>query len=86
MILVTGGGGFIGSHLVNELGGAGEAVRVLEVPGVDVRHLPLDAIQLARGDIVARRKSGMQCVIAVRSIILQLILTSGHEFGAILMR
>ena len=51
MILVTGGGGFIGSHLVNQLIEAGEAVRVLEGPGADVRHLPLDAIQLARGDI-----------------------------------
>ena len=51
MILVTGGGGFIGSHLVNQLVEAGEAVRVLEEPGADVRHLPLDAIQLVRGDI-----------------------------------
>jgi dihydroflavonol-4-reductase len=51
LILVTGGGGFIGSHLVNQLIEAGEAVRVLEGPGADVRHLPLDSIQLARGDI-----------------------------------
>jgi dihydroflavonol-4-reductase len=51
LILVTGGGGFIGSHLVNQLVEAGEAVRVLEEPGADVRHLPLDAIQLVRGDI-----------------------------------
>ena len=51
MNLVTGGGGFIGSHLVNQLVEAGEAVRVLEKPGADVRHLPRDAIQLVRGDI-----------------------------------
>jgi NAD-dependent epimerase/dehydratase family protein len=44
-------GGFIGSHLVNQLVEAGEAVRVLEEPGADVRHLPLAAIQLVRGDI-----------------------------------
>ncbi len=51
MILVTGGGGFIGSHLVHQLIEAGETVRVLEQAGTDVRHLPVDAIQLVRGDI-----------------------------------
>jgi dihydroflavonol-4-reductase len=51
LILVTGGGGFIGSHLVNQLVKAGEAVRVLEQPAADVRHLPIDAIELVRGDI-----------------------------------
>jgi dihydroflavonol-4-reductase len=56
LILVTGGGGFIGSHLVNQLVEAGEPVRVLEKPGVDVRHLPLDAIELVRGDIRRARE------------------------------
>ena len=51
MILVTGGGGFIGSHLVNQLIAAGERVRVLEEPRAEVGHLPLDAIELRRGDI-----------------------------------
>ena len=51
MILVTGGGGFIGSHLVNQLVAAGERVRVLEEPAADVGHLPLSAIELVRGDI-----------------------------------
>lgn len=51
MILVTGGGGFIGSHLVNQLVAAGEQVRVLEEPRAEVGHLPLDAIELRRGDI-----------------------------------
>ena len=51
MILVTGGGGFIGSHLVNQLVAAGERVRVLEEPAAEVGHLPLPAIELVRGDI-----------------------------------
>ena len=51
MILVTGGGGFIGSHLVRQLVEAGESVRVLEQPEAEVSHLPLDAIEVVRGDI-----------------------------------
>ena len=51
MILVTGGGGFIGSHLVKQLVHAGERVRVLEEPTAGVDHLPLSSIELFRGDI-----------------------------------
>lgn len=51
MILVTGGAGFIGSHLVRQLVDEGEVVRVLEAPRADVRHLPCDAIEIVRGDI-----------------------------------
>jgi dihydroflavonol-4-reductase len=51
LILVTGGGGFIGSHLVQQLVEEGEAVRVLEQPRVDLGHLPLGAIEISRGDI-----------------------------------
>ncbi len=51
MILVTGGGGFIGSHLVQQLVDAGERVRVLEKPGAEVGHLPLGALEFVRGDI-----------------------------------
>jgi len=49
--LVTGGVGFIGSHLVELLLAEGEAVRVLERPGAAVDHLPLDRIELVRADI-----------------------------------
>jgi dihydroflavonol-4-reductase len=43
LTVVTGGAGFIGSHLVERLVQSGEAVRVLERPGADVSHLPPEA-------------------------------------------
>ena len=51
MILVTGGAGFIGTHLVSQLLDANESVRVLERPGVSIDHLPLDKIELVSADI-----------------------------------
>ena len=51
MNLVTGGAGFIGSHLVERLIAGGERVRVLEHPAADTRHLPTAAIEIMRGDI-----------------------------------
>ncbi len=54
-VLVTGGAGFIGSHLVELLVERGHRVRVLERPGVDVSHLPLDRISIYQGDIRDRK-------------------------------
>jgi dihydroflavonol-4-reductase len=51
MILVTGGAGFIGSHLVRSLVERGEQVRVFERPAAPAIHLPLERIELLRGDI-----------------------------------
>ena len=51
MNLVTGGGGFIGSHLVQQLLAGGEPVRVLEHPAAVVSDLPLQRIELVRADI-----------------------------------
>ena len=48
--LVTGGAGFIGSHLVDLLVGRGERVVVLERPGADVAHLP-PSVEVVRADI-----------------------------------
>lgn len=50
LTVVTGGAGFIGSHLVSKLVEAGEAIRVLERPEVDVSHLPA-GVEVVRADI-----------------------------------
>ncbi len=50
LTIVTGGAGFIGSHLVELLTGQGERVRVIERPGADTRHLP-GSVEVVRADI-----------------------------------
>ena len=40
LTIVTGGAGFIGSHLVKQLVDSGQQVRVVERPGTAVEHLP----------------------------------------------
>jgi dihydroflavonol-4-reductase len=51
IVVVTGGAGFIGSHLVQLLVERGDRVRVVEPPGAAVDHLPLDRLEIVRADI-----------------------------------
>ena len=50
MTIVTGGAGFIGSHLVERLVARGDRVRVVERPGADTSHLP-SGVETVRADI-----------------------------------
>lgn len=57
LTVVTGGAGFIGSHLVERLAGSGQAVRVIERPGAAVGHLPA-GVEVVRADIRDREALG----------------------------
>jgi len=54
LTIVTGGAGFIGTHLVAILAGRGERVRVIERPGAPTNHLSHE-IEVVRADIRDRR-------------------------------
>jgi dihydroflavonol-4-reductase len=66
LVVVTGGAGFIGSHLVEQLVESGQEVRVIERPGTGVSHLPRQ-VDVAWADIrdretVARSIHGAELV------------------------
>ncbi|HKM52448.1 MAG TPA: NAD-dependent epimerase/dehydratase family protein [Isosphaeraceae bacterium] len=54
LVVVTGGAGFIGSHLVKQLVELGQEVRVVERPGAEVGHLPRQ-VDVAWADIRDRK-------------------------------
>ena len=55
--VVTGGAGFIGSHLVADLVGSGQQVRVIERPGAPSGHLPA-GVEVIFADIRDRAALG----------------------------
>jgi dihydroflavonol-4-reductase len=66
LTVVTGGAGFIGSHLVEQLAARGDRLRVIERPGAAVSHLPA-AVEVVFADIrdataVARALDGARHV------------------------
>ena len=50
-ILVTGGNGFVGRHLITELQSRGDRVRVLALPGEDAGWLEQRGVAVHRGDV-----------------------------------
>ncbi|QJW99031.1 NAD-dependent epimerase/dehydratase family protein [Frigoriglobus tundricola] len=58
--VVTGGAGFVGSHLVSLLVSRGERVRVVDRPGARVDHLPTSA-DVAFADI--RDEAAVRCAL-----------------------
>ncbi len=50
--LVTGGGGFIGSHVVKQLVQRGESVRVLHLPGENLSNLNGCNVELVAGNVL----------------------------------
>jgi dihydroflavonol-4-reductase len=51
LILVTGGTGFVGSHVVERLVAAGARVRCLVRASSSLRYLPREGIELVQGDL-----------------------------------
>ena len=50
-VLVTGGNGFVGRHLVRTLQDRGDLVRVLALPGEDASWLQHHGVAVYRGDV-----------------------------------
>jgi nucleoside-diphosphate-sugar epimerase len=67
-ILITGGNGFVGRHLVRALRVRGDAVRVLALPGEDTAELEQRGVVVYRGDVrrletLGAPMAGADCVV-----------------------
>src|ERR1700761_5089581 len=69
-ILVIGGTGFIGSHLVRQLSGTGHSVSIFH-RGSTPSHLPAESILGERRDLAALRPKA--------DVVIDLILSSGAQ-------
>lgn len=69
-VLVTGGAGFVGSHLVTQLIVDRRTVRVLEKPGVAIGHLPKDNLEIVYADI--REDRGIKDAVEGCDVVLHL--------------
>ena len=67
-VLVTGGNGFVGRHMVSVLQDRGDTVRVLALPGEDAHWLGQRGIKVCQGDVrdqatVTAAMDGMDAVL-----------------------
>ena len=74
-MLVTGGNGFIGSHLVRELVARGHAVRVMYQPGTDLDRLDGLDVEALEGDLrddhsLARLCRGQEVVLHLAAVVM----------------
>jgi nucleoside-diphosphate-sugar epimerase len=75
--LVTGGAGFIGSHLIDALLATGQQVRVLDdLSTGNLANLPLDRVELMRGsvadpDAVQKAVAGCEVVYHLAAVLMK---------------
>jgi nucleoside-diphosphate-sugar epimerase len=72
-VLITGGNGLLGRHLVAALQGRGDSVRVLALPEEDIRRLRQRGVAVHRGDIrwpdsLAAPMSGVAAMVHLASM------------------
>jgi nucleoside-diphosphate-sugar epimerase len=60
-VLVTGGNGFLGSHLVRALVERGHRVRVLAQPGTDIDRIEAMNVEVVRGDLLVTESLEVAC-------------------------